>query len=419
MADSFVTFTGDGTTTIFSIPFDYLDNTHITALVDNVETPITFPSVGQAQFSVAPANGASGKILRTTPRDAREVVWQNAANLSAGDLNTSDLQLLFIAQESFDAVVNTVQDAIDAGVSANTAEAAAVAAASSASDAATTYILVQAIYDDFDDAYLGAKASDPSVDNDGDTLNSGDLYYNTTSSNLRIYDEGSVSWLVLDLNILDDSITNTKLSNMAQGTIKGRANASGTGDPVDLTPAQIRTIADVYSQSETYTQAEVDALSGGVLYESDAVATTSGTTIDHTGIDANGDVNEVIIWLDEVSTSGDNQLLQLQIGDSGGLESSGYSGYGGTTSNYTANSVAFNLTDTSGFDAINLMSGSIILRRITGNKWSVDWSGNCGRVVITGTGSKTLTGTLDRIRLTTSGGTATFDNGNFYVKGIK
>jgi hypothetical protein len=69
---------------------------------------------------------------------------------------------------------------------ANTASNAANAA-NSARDAAL------AATDSFDDTYLGAKASDPSVDNDGDALNAGDLYFNTTSSVLKYY-TGS-AWL--------------------------------------------------------------------------------------------------------------------------------------------------------------------------------------------------------------------------------
>jgi hypothetical protein len=51
-----------------------------------------------------------------------------------------------------------------------------------------------AAFDSFDDRYLGAKATDPTVDNDGDPLNAGDLYYNTTSSVMKVY-TGSV-WVV-------------------------------------------------------------------------------------------------------------------------------------------------------------------------------------------------------------------------------
>jgi len=51
--------------------------------------------------------------------------------------------------------------------------------------------LAAASVDSFDDTYLGAKSSDPSVDNDGDALTTGDLYFNTTSNILRVYNGSS------------------------------------------------------------------------------------------------------------------------------------------------------------------------------------------------------------------------------------
>ena len=63
---------------------------------------------------------------------------------------------------------------------ANAASASATAAGSSATSAA-------AAYDSFDDRYLGSKASNPSVDNDGNALLTGALYWNTTSSEMRVY----------------------------------------------------------------------------------------------------------------------------------------------------------------------------------------------------------------------------------------
>jgi hypothetical protein len=58
---------------------------------------------------------------------------------------------------------------------------AAVVAVNSARDA------VLAAYDDFDDRYLGEKASEPSVDNDGDPLQAGALYFDTTLGEMRVY----------------------------------------------------------------------------------------------------------------------------------------------------------------------------------------------------------------------------------------
>ena len=64
----------------------------------------------------------------------------------------------------------------------------AAKAAASASAAATSETNAATSYDDFDDRYLGSKASDPALDNDGDALLTGALYWNTTSSYLAVYD---------------------------------------------------------------------------------------------------------------------------------------------------------------------------------------------------------------------------------------
>lgn len=94
-------------------------------------------------------------------------------------------------------------------------------------------------------------------------------------------DTTDITWDVLP--ILPASIGNSKLANMTQATIKGRESGAGTGAPQDLTPAQLRTIIDVY------TQAQVDAAistaiaaipSGWELVASDSGTTTgSGQTI--------------------------------------------------------------------------------------------------------------------------------------------
>jgi len=70
--------------------------------------------------------------------------------------------------------------AANAATSATAASNSATAAASSASDAAASL-------DSFDDRYLGAKATAPTVDNDGDALTAGVLYYNSTDGNLYHY----------------------------------------------------------------------------------------------------------------------------------------------------------------------------------------------------------------------------------------
>jgi hypothetical protein len=59
------------------------------------------------------------------------------------------------------------------------------------SAAATAAAAAEAALDSFDDRYLGVKSSDPTVDNDGDALVTGALYYNSTSEQVKVY-TGSV-----------------------------------------------------------------------------------------------------------------------------------------------------------------------------------------------------------------------------------
>jgi hypothetical protein len=74
-----------------------------------------------------------------------------------------------------------------ASTSATNAASSATAASGSATAAAASATSAAASFDSFDDRYLGAKASDPAVDNDGNALITGALYWNTTSNQMRVY----------------------------------------------------------------------------------------------------------------------------------------------------------------------------------------------------------------------------------------
>lgn len=68
----------------------------------------------------------------------------------------------------------------EALTAASNADASAVAAAASEASAAS-------LYDSFDDRYLGSKASAPSVDNDGNALLEGALYWDSTLNAMNVY----------------------------------------------------------------------------------------------------------------------------------------------------------------------------------------------------------------------------------------
>jgi hypothetical protein len=75
-----------------------------------------------------------------------------------------------------------------------------------------------AAYDQFDDRYLGTKATDPTVDNDGDTLVAGSLYFNSVSGVMRLY-TGS-AWVAAYVSGTASSIAVTPAGNIASTNVQ-------------------------------------------------------------------------------------------------------------------------------------------------------------------------------------------------------
>lgn len=84
-----------------------------------------------------------------------------------------------------DATTKTYVDGILG--SATAAATSASAAATSAANAATSEANAAASYDSFDDRYLGPKSANPTLDNDGNSLLTGALYFNTTANEMRVW----------------------------------------------------------------------------------------------------------------------------------------------------------------------------------------------------------------------------------------
>jgi len=106
------------------------------------------------------------------------------------------------------------------------AAASATAAATSATNAGTSETNAAASFDSFDDIYLGAKASDPTLDNDGNALATGALYFNTTSNEMKVYDGASWGALTSISTFLGLSDTPASLSGEALKVV--RVNAGET-----------------------------------------------------------------------------------------------------------------------------------------------------------------------------------------------
>jgi hypothetical protein len=147
------------------------------------------------------------------------------------------------------------------------------------------------------------------------------------------------------------------------------------------------------------------------------VASTSGTSIDFTGIPSSAKF--VYVHLKEVSTSGSNQL-EVQIG-SGSVTTSGYVSSGSSIVNAGAtvvsNATAAFIGEGTGA-AGNIRSGTIILalENSSANSWLASGTYKTGTTAMASIGgSVSLAGAIDRVRITTVGGTDTFDAGEINI----
>ena len=95
--------------------------------------------------------------------------------------------ILGSATSAADSAAAAATSASNASTSASNAASSATAASTSETNAALSATNAAASYDSFDDRYLGAKASDPTVDNDGDALIAGATYFNTTTDSMKVY----------------------------------------------------------------------------------------------------------------------------------------------------------------------------------------------------------------------------------------
>jgi len=152
----------------------------------------------------------------------------------------------------------------------------------------------------------------------------------------------------------------------------------------------------------------------GTIVQGTAVASTSGTSIDFTSIPSW--VKKITVMFSGVSTSGTSNIL-IQLG-AGSVTSSGYISYGmnfGSASGSGTSSTAGFLVRTS--SASEISSGLYTIATLGSNAWSMQGmigSSNNSNGFIT-CGGLTLGGTLDRVRITTAGGTDTFDAGSINI----
>lgn len=198
-------------------------------------------------------------------------------------------------------------------------------------------------------------------------------------------------------------------------TAQSIANLVGAATTTSSGIVELITAAELQTGTDTTRAVTADAIRHGLIVSGTPIATTSGTAHDFTSIPSW--VKRITIMLEGVSTNGTAEL-QIQIGDAGGIETTGYSG------NFSAlSTVVSTVAHSAGFRIASSAAAStafgictLTLLNASTNLWAFSSNiahGNTTEMYV-GAGAKATSAALDRIRLTTTGAD-TFDAGSINI----
>ncbi len=455
-SDSIVPYTGNGSTSVFSYPRKFISNTHVNVTLDGV--PTTAYSVsgagsesgGSVTFDVAPLNGVRIVIYRVVPFTQETDLENFDGNPAVVHENQLDLIVMQTQNldERVDRAITAPIDDVSAnlvlpkaatrangypyfgssgeilvttdsvGTSTAAAAASAAAADSSADAAALSAAAASAAASSamWSDVVFLTSASSPYTVTSG---NSGDLLSVDTSGGAVVITLPQISTLTLPFNIGIKKVTSDANAVTINRSSTDTIGPAGTSKSLTTLNQGCTLVADTDPAPDQWAVGDFGDIStiptGPTL--GTPVATTSGTAIDFTGIPSTA--KQIIISFNGVNNTASDTYI-VQIGDSGGIETTSYSAnYGSFLSGSAGLQVnasdAIVRIDRSG----TAVSGNLLLTLLdpATNTWEASGNQSCGNSRLScGSGGKSLSATLDRVRLTTVGGTGTFNAGSMNIQ---
>ena len=183
------------------------------------------------KINISDLGGAYGSTTSiNSMKDTLQDEFDNCLSLDGTSPNSMGADFDLNSNDILNGGTGNFTDIVVGGTSvvAQVTAAAASAAAASASEtaAAASEASAAASYDAFDDRYLGSKSSDPALDNDGDALVAGALYFNTTTSTMKAY-TGS-AWGDISVPTTHIALTDTPNSYSGEALKYLRVNAGET-----------------------------------------------------------------------------------------------------------------------------------------------------------------------------------------------
>ena len=231
----------------------------------NASTSASNASTSASNASTSATNAAASASTATTQASNASTSATNAAS-SASAASTS-------ASNAATSETNAAASASTASTQASNAATSATAASGSATSAASSAAAAASALDSFDDRYLGTKTSDPTLDNDGNALVAGALYFSTTQNVMKVYD--GASWITAT------SAGATSLLRFRYVATSGQTTFSG---------------ADAASATLTYTVNNIAVHRNGVTLDTSEYTASNGTSIVLNVAAGTGDIVDIIAF---------------------------------------------------------------------------------------------------------------------------